>query len=91
MAAGRIEVTAARWLPGDHISLYTVTKEASSSEDELNNDIEFDPQESNKDDLDIQLDNKPWNSMERLGDDVKDTLREMKEMMEVPCERMTSV
>ena len=69
------------------------SKEASSSEDELDNDTEdFNPQESNKDDSAIQLDDEPTNSSfseeEPLGDNVRKTLREMKEMMKALCEKI---
>ena len=69
------------------------SKETSSSEDELDNDSEdFNPQESNKDDSAIQLDDEPTNSSfseeEPLGDNVRKTLREMKEMMKALCEKI---
>ena len=54
---------------------WNLSKEASSSEDELDNDTEdFNPREPNKDDLAIQLDDVPTNSVfskEHLGDNVK--------------------
>ena len=72
-----------------------LSKEASSSEDELDNDTEdFNPRESNKDDLAIQLDDVPTDSVfskEHLGDNVKETLREMKEMMKALCEKFKKI
>ena len=62
-----------------------LTKEVSSSEDELDDDTkDFDPQESNNDDLSIQPDDEP---KKPLDDDVKETFRVMKEMMKALYKR----
>ena len=78
-----------------HACINKLNKICLKKLDELDNDTEdFNPQESNKYDLVIQLDDVPTNSVfskEPLGDNVKETLREMKEMMKALCEKFKKI